>query len=438
MVEPTPDPIQKGTDVILFGEDGKPPIRSNLESSFFWIKKYSKENKNYYVIGHIPLIPRLIFPALLTFTYFLFVYVLYHVVYSNVKDSSPNSNTLLILFNTIGFLLFFSYCQTVFNNPGIVSPDWNWESNQSPDYNLMVDFPVSNDEHKFSHDRPRPERARLNVIPSRMVLMQLRLRQKAAEQGYKLLKKKSDALTIKFRSMLNEIADKKEKMSEDIKDSVLKLSKAKYVIGEGLVHNVIESVQQPSTTIKMGVENIAGVKIPMFDMINDSSEGTELRGLGKGRKQIKNAEKKFTSSLSLLIKLASLQVAFVTLDEAIKKTNRRVNAIEHVVLPRLKTTVSFVNSELDEMEREEFYRLKKVSDKKKIKIKKAFLEKQKREKEKRKQQEESMGFNQMENEKEINIEKEGDEDEEEEELNVYDSDPEDLLSQFQDNEEIIF
>jgi V-type H+-transporting ATPase subunit D len=67
----------------------------------------------------------------------------------------------------------------------------------------------------------------------------------------------------------------------------------------------------------------------------------------------------------ILSELASLQTAFVTLDEAIKTTNRRVNALENYVTPRLQNTVKYILSELDELEREEFFRLKKVQAKKK-------------------------------------------------------------------------
>jgi len=65
-----------------------------------------------------------------------------------------------------------------------------------------------------------------------------------------------------------------------------------------------------------------------------------------------------------LVELASLQTAFVILDEVIKVVNRRVNAIEHVIIPRTENTIKYINSELDELDREEFYRLKKVSGKK--------------------------------------------------------------------------
>ena len=58
------------------------------------------------------------------------------------------------------------------------------------------------------------------------------------------------------------------------------------------------------------------------------------------------------------------KTAFVTLDEVIKVVNRRVNAIEHVIIPRTENTIKYINSELDELDREEFYRLKKVKSNK--------------------------------------------------------------------------
>lgn len=59
-----------------------------------------------------------------------------------------------------------------------------------------------------------------------------------------------------------------------------------------------------------------------------------------------------------------MQTAFVILDEVIKVVNRRVNAIEHVIIPRTENTIKYINSELDELDREEFYRLKKVKNNK--------------------------------------------------------------------------
>jgi V-type H+-transporting ATPase subunit D len=64
------------------------------------------------------------------------------------------------------------------------------------------------------------------------------------------------------------------------------------------------------------------------------------------------------------VQLASLQTAFFILDDVIKTTNRRVNALEYVLLPRLENTINYISAELDEQDREEFFRLKKVQGKK--------------------------------------------------------------------------
>jgi len=70
-------------------------------------------------------------------------------------------------------------------------------------------------------------------------------------------------------------------------------------------------------------------------------------------------------AVELLVELATLQTCFITLDEAIKVTNRRVNAIEHVIIPKIENTITYIVTELDEMEREEFFRMKKIQAKKK-------------------------------------------------------------------------
>ena len=57
------------------------------------------------------------------------------------------------------------------------------------------------------------------------------------------------------------------------------------------------------------------------------------------------------------------QTSFLALDEAIKVTNRRVNALDNVVIPRTKNTIKYIESELDELEREDIFRIKKVNKK---------------------------------------------------------------------------
>src|ERR1700730_11216732 len=81
-----------------------------------------------------------------------------------------------------------------------------------------------------------------------------------------------------------------------------------------------------------------------------------LTGLGRGGQQVINARKVYAKAIETLVELASLQTAFTILDEVIRATNRRVNAIEHVIIPRLDNTIKYIMSELDEMDREEYFR----------------------------------------------------------------------------------
>ncbi len=109
---------------------------------------------------------------------------------------------------------------------------------------------------------------------------------------------------------------------------------------------------------------IPGVQLPVFEHYQDGTDSYELTGLSRGGQQIDKLKKNYAKAVELLVELASLQTSFVTLDEAIKITQRRVNAIEYVIIPKIERTLAYIIQELDEREREEFYRLKKVQRKK--------------------------------------------------------------------------
>lgn len=180
------------------------------------------------------------------------------------------------------------------------------------------------------------------------------------------------------------------------------LAQAKYSAGDFRA-TVQDGVGAASCRVRSATDNVAGVKIPRFERAvvggggggNNASSGsapssssnpgpssssgaaaastaasaggqrTDLTGLGRGGQQVSLARSAFLDAVALLVELASLQTAFVTLDVAIKTTNRRVNALDNVVRPRLEATISYIKGELDELEREEFFRLKKVQAKKK-------------------------------------------------------------------------
>lgn len=195
-----------------------------------------------------------------------------------------------------------------------------------------------------------------------MTTMKQRL--KGAQKGHSLLKKKSDALTMRFRRLLKSIIDTKIMMGDIMKEASFSLTEAYFAAGDfSLV--ILENVDKAWTKVRTKNDNVAGVKLPVFEAYSDGANTYELTGLSRGGQQVNNCATTFNKALKLLVELAGLQTAFVTLDEAIKITNRRVNAIEHVIIPKIERTIAYITSELDEMEREEFYRLKKIQEKKK-------------------------------------------------------------------------
>jgi len=185
------------------------------------------------------------------------------------------------------------------------------------------------------------------------------------QKGHSLLKKKADALQMKFRQILKKIVETKELMGEVMKESQFSLAEAKFTVGNDMNAQVVQNVQRAQVRVKSRKDNVAGVNLPAFEVIQDGSDTYELAGLSRGGQQVAKLKKNFNRAILLLVELASLQTSFLTLDDVIKITNRRVNALEHVVIPKIERTLAYITSELDEAEREEFYRLKKIQEKKK-------------------------------------------------------------------------
>lgn len=153
------------------------------------------------------------------------------------------------------------------------------------------------------------------------------------------------------------------------------MAEVTYATGD-ISYLVQEQAKSATFRVKAKQENVSGVVLPAFEVDRVSGSGTQIQhsylselmriwiartdfnltGLGRGGQQVIKAREVYAKAIETLVELASLQTAFTILDEVIRATNRRVNAIEHVVIPRLENTIKYVLSELDEMDREEFFR----------------------------------------------------------------------------------
>jgi len=206
---------------------------------------------------------------------------------------------------------------------------------------------------------------RYDAFPSRMMLQTFKAKKKAAALGHSLLKKKADALKARQRELLEEILKAKLELNDAIKDSYFSHTKATYAAGD-FNKTVLSQVGKAVMKLSTKTQNVTGVKLLSFELVEDRIGRQESHlGIARGGEQIEKCRKTFENALSLLVRIGGLQTSFHSLDQAIKVTNRRVNALDCVVIPKMTNTVAYITSELDEREREDLFRLKKVIENKK-------------------------------------------------------------------------
>ncbi len=203
----------------------------------------------------------------------------------------------------------------------------------------------------------------LDIKPTRSELINLKRRIKQTENGYELLKMKRDGLFHEFRTLLSEMIEAKKGLVMTYRAASSRIALAAAIEGGLEVQSAaLGNPVQPE--VEVSRRNIMGVVVPEVKGTN-LSLSLEQRGIGLigGSPYIDEAADAYGDLIVKIVKAAEMESTLKRLLEEIEATKRRVNALEFVVIPQMEEAKSFIQLRLEEMEREETFRLKRFKNK---------------------------------------------------------------------------
>uniref|UniRef100_A0A1A9VVF2 V-type proton ATPase subunit D n=1 Tax=Glossina austeni TaxID=7395 RepID=A0A1A9VVF2_GLOAU len=215
------------------------------------------------------------------------------------------------------------------------------------------------------------QRDRINLFPSRANLVSMKQRVASAVKGLSLLKRKRDALDLFLREMSTELEKNLEKMDAAMRDAIFSLAKANF-LNTDFKPAAVVNPDRADAYIRIKQNKIIGTSVPQLHLvIRSTAAAIPFTGLATGGRQVEETRIKFQEALKILVAVASLKYNVKILNEVVHTTNMRVNGLDYVVIPRFQNTANYIRDELDELEREDFYRLKR-SQAKQLKKKKSI------------------------------------------------------------------
>ncbi|WP_321505567.1 V-type ATP synthase subunit D [uncultured Methanoregula sp.] len=207
------------------------------------------------------------------------------------------------------------------------------------------------------------------VKPTRMELMKKKAQIRLAEQGRDLLREKMDALIQEFFKILSTVSDSRDELEQVSRAADLALMIAQ-AVDDPVTLKSASFATRRSITVDISGKNIMGVPVPVIEKKRVSKNMLE-RGYGiiSTSARIDETAERYEVELDLLIKLAETETAMRRLGTEIQMNRRRVNALEQILIPELKSQAKYIKNAIEEREREDLFRLKKV---------KSILEKKKK------------------------------------------------------------
>ena len=197
--------------------------------------------------------------------------------------------------------------------------------------------------------------SRINIPPTRSNLIRIKKELQFAQEGYEILDRKREVLTTELIRMAHEASEVQEKVWALQTKAYRALEKAQLTMGREHVEWAALAAHK-SIDVQLKYRGVMGVPLPTVEAEVNLPE--MLYSLGDTSATLDEANDSFREVVKLLPQLSMLVTAVFRLANELRKTQRRVNALQHIFIPEYKDTVAFIISTLEERDREETFRLK--------------------------------------------------------------------------------
>ena len=201
------------------------------------------------------------------------------------------------------------------------------------------------------------------MASTRMELTRLKKKRITAVRGHKLLKDKRDELMRQYLDLVRENMDLRKRVEAGILSANRNFVIAKAGMSEPELHTALLAPKQ-EVQLKPGKKNVMSVDIPTFDYKMRTADENDIYSYGFAftSSDLDDAVKSLADILPDMIRLAECEKACQMMASEIEKTRRRVNALEHVIIPETEKNIKYITMKLDENERSTQIRLMKVKD----------------------------------------------------------------------------
>ena len=201
------------------------------------------------------------------------------------------------------------------------------------------------------------------VNPTRMELTRLKGKLVTAVKGHRLLKNKRDELMRQFMELVREDMELRLKVEEGIKNANRNFVLAKSGMSEEILQSAKMAPKQ-EVELQVGEKNVMSVDIPVFKTRMRTADPNDIYSYGFAftSSDLDDAVASLSSVLPDMLRLAEVEKSCQLMAAEIEKTRRRVNALEHVIIPETQEGIKYITMKLDENERSTQVRLMKVKD----------------------------------------------------------------------------